>query len=77
MVEGSDGVGAAADTGDDRVGQAPLLLKNLLLDFSGDDGLEIADDGGEGMGAHDGAQAVVGVVDAAGPLAHGLGDRVL
>ena len=30
MVEGSDGVGAAADTGDDRVGQASLLLKDLL-----------------------------------------------
>ena len=77
VVEGPDGVGAAAHAGHHRVGQLALLLPELLPDLPGDDGLEVPDDGGERMGTHDRAQAVVGVADAARPLPHSLGDSVL
>ena len=32
-----------------------FFLKDLLFDLFGDDGLEVTDDGREGMGAHAGA----------------------
>ena len=77
MVEGAHGVGAATHAGQHRVGQPALGLHELGLDFAGDDGLEIPDDGGKGMRPHDRPQHVVGVVDPAGPLPHGFADRVL
>ena len=77
VVEGPDGVGTSAHTGDDGIGELPLLFQKLLLDFPGDDRLKITHYGGEGVGPHHGAQAVVGIADASGPLPHGLGDRIL
>ena len=62
VVKAADGVGAAAHAGDHRVGELPLLLEDLLLDLFGDDGLEIPDNGGERVGAHDRAQAVMGII---------------
>ena len=76
VVEGADGVGAAAHAGDDGIGELSLLFHQLFLDLFGDDRLEVPDDGGERMGAHDGAQAVVGVGDAVGPLPEGGGAGV-
>ena len=77
VVEGADGVGAAAHTGDDGIGQSALFFQDLLLDLLGDDSLEVPHHLGEGMGTHGGADAVVGVMDAAGPLDHGLVDGIL
>ena len=77
MVEGADGVGAAAHAGQHRVGEPALLLQQLCLDLPGDDRLEVPHYGGEGVGAHDRAQAVVGVLDPAGPLPEGGGAGVL
>ena len=77
IVETADGVGAAAHAGNDSVRQAAFLFQHLLLDFFGDDGLEVAHDGGERVRPHHRAKAVVGIADAAGPLAHGFGHGVL
>ena len=77
VVEGADGVGAAAHTGQHRVGELPLLLQQLRPDLPGDDRLEVPHHGGEGVGPHDGAQTVVGVVDPPGPLSEGGGAGVL
>ena len=76
MVEGSDGVASAADAGEHGVGQAAFLLLQLLFYFAADDGLEIAHHGGEGVRAHDRPQAIMRVVDAAGPFAERFVDGV-
>ena len=77
VVEGAHRVGAAAHAGDHGVGQLALGGQDLRTRLLRDDRLEVADDGGEGVRAHRGADQVVGVVDAGGPLAEGLGDCVL
>ena len=77
MIEGTDCVAAAAHAGDDGIRKSAFLLQNIRLNFLGDDGLEVTDYGREGVGTHTGAEAVVRVLDAHGPCAHGLRDRVL
>ena len=77
MIEAADGVGAAAHTGNNGVGQTPFFCEHLFLDLLGDDGLEITDNRWERMGPHYRAKAVVRVIDAGGPFAHGLGNSVL
>ena len=77
VIEGPDGVGTAAHAGQHRVGQSALPLQHLGLDLLRDHRLKVPHDGGEGVGTHDGAQAVVGVRHPAGPLPHGLAHRVL
>ena len=77
MVERADSVGATAHAGDHRVGELAFFLQHLLFDLLGDHRLKITDHGGEGVGTHDGADAVVGVMDPAGPFDHGLIHRVL
>ena len=75
-IEHAGRVAAAADAGDDRIGQAAELLARLLDRFAADDRLEIADDHRERMRADDGAEDVVRRFDARHPVAHGLVDRV-
>ena len=77
MIKAADGVGAAADAGDHRVGQSALFFEHLRLDLIGDHRLKIADDGRKRMRSHDGAEAIVGVADAVRPLAHRFGHSVL
>src|SRR5277367_4318479 len=45
LVEGSDGVGAAADTGDDRGWQPAFLLLNLLAGLFADHTMKVAHHG--------------------------------
>jgi len=77
IVERPDGVAASADAGDEHVRDPALLLDGLLPDLLAYHGLEVPDDRRERVRAHDGSQAVVGVVYARGPLAHALRHRVL
>ena len=77
VVEGADGVRSAADARDDGIREVPLLLEHLLLDLLRDHRLEVTHDRRERVRPHDGAEAVVGVLDTARPLTHRLGNRVL
>ena len=77
VVEAADGVGTAAHAGHHRIGKTALFFQHLLFNFPGNHRLEIPDNGGEGMRSHDGAKAVVGVVNAGSPFPHGFGNRVL
>ncbi len=76
-VEQADGVGAAADAGDQRVGQAAFLLHDLLAHFVADHRLEVADHGRVGVRAGGGADQVEGVVDVRHPVAQRLVHGVL
>ena len=75
-VEHADGVTAAADAGDDRVGQFPDVLVQLLLGLVADDGLEGAHDGGERVRADGRADDVVSRGEVDDPGAEGLVDGV-
>jgi hypothetical protein len=55
----------------------PKWRRALGLALVADDGLEVADDHGEGVGADDRADDVVGVFDRAHPVAHRLVGGVL
>ena len=61
MIERSDRVGPTSDAGEHCIRKPAFLLQNLRSGFSGDDGLEVPDDGRERMGPHDRSQAVMGV----------------
>ncbi len=76
-VEQADGVGAATDAGDQRVGQAAFLLHDLLAYFVADHRLEVAHHGRVGVRAGGGADQVEGVVNVGHPVAQGLVHRVL
>ena len=76
MIEAADGIGAAAHTGENGIRKPAFLLQNLGTDLFRDHRLEVPDDGGEGVGSHDGAQTIVGIFDAAGPFPHGFGNGV-
>mmetsp|Transcript_16910 Transcript_16910/g.33079 ORF Transcript_16910/g.33079 Transcript_16910/m.33079 type:complete len:488 (-) Transcript_16910:324-1787(-) len=76
-VEHADGVGSAADARDDRVGQPANLLEHLRTRLLADDGLEVAHDGGEGVGPDGRSDEVVRGGDVGHPVAHRLVDRVL
>jgi hypothetical protein len=49
-VEEAHGVGAAADAGDEGVGEASGFARGSGRALRADDALEVADDHGEGMG---------------------------
>ena len=55
VIESADGVGTAAHAGEHSIRKASFFFHDLLFDLFGDDGLEVTDDGREGMGAHAGA----------------------
>ena len=57
-VEQADRVGAAADTGEETVGEPAFEALHLLAGFIADDALEIADHRRIGMRAGGGADAV-------------------
>ena len=69
-------VGAAADAGDDFVGEPAELVEALLPGFAADDRLKIADHHGKRMRADDRTDDVVRVLDRSHPVAHGFVDGV-
>ena len=71
-IEHARRVAAAADAGHDHVGQAAELLQALGPRLAADDRLEIADDPRKGMRPHHRAEAIVGRLDRAHPVAEGL-----
>ena len=75
-IENADGVAAAADAGDDRVGKPSGQPLNLLSRLPADDGLELADHQRIRMRTKRRAEQVVGIADMRDPVAHGLVDRV-
>ena len=75
-IEHAGRVAAAADAGDDDIGQPADLLEALLSRLAADDRLEIADHDRKRMRPDDAADDVVGVFDAGHPVAHGLVDGV-
>ena len=75
--EDADRIRPAADAGDDRVGQAALDLEDLLARFLADHALKFADHQREGVRPGGGAEDIVGVGEAGGPVAQCLVDRVL
>ncbi len=75
-VEQADGVGPAADAGHGGVWQVTDALLELLAGLVADDGLELPDHPGEGVGADHRADEVVGVVDGAGEVLEGGVDGV-
>ena len=70
-------VGAAADAGDQRIGQPAFGLLHLLAGLVADDRLEIAHHRRIGMRAGDRADHVKGVLDMRDPVAQRLVHRVL
>ena len=76
-VEDADGVAAAADAGDDRVGQPAGLLQDLRARLAADHRLELAHHQRIRMRAEHRAEQVVGVADVGDPVAHRLVDGVL
>ncbi len=77
LEEEADRVAAAADAGDELVGQPALPGQDLRLGLPADDLLKIAHHHGIGMRAIGGAEDVVGRPDIRHPVAHGFVDRVL
>ncbi len=76
-MEQADGVGAAADTGEQRIRQPAFKLHHLLAGFLADHALEIAHHGRIGMRPGGGADAVKSVVDIGDPVAQSLVHGVL
>src|SRR5579871_523711 len=76
-VEHADGVAAAADTSEHRIGQPILSLKNLAQSLLANDAVEVADHDGIRMRSERGTQQVVGGRDVRNPIAHGFTDGVL
>ena len=77
LVKRANGVGAAADAGDDDIWVVADLLGELASGLDGDDAVEIANHGGIGMGAERRAKDVERGADVGDPVAHGLVDGVL
>ena len=71
-VENAHGVGTAADTGNDGIGQLAKLLQTLLAGFGADHRLKITHQHGVRMGAGNGADNVIGVIHIRHPVAHGF-----
>ena len=76
-VEQADGVAAAADRGDQQIGQATGAGLHLRLGLGADHALEIAHQFRIGMRTGGGADNVKGVVDIGDPVAQRLVHRVL
>src|SRR5262245_47598980 len=78
-MEQAHRVRAAADAGDERVGQPPFPLQHLLACLAPDHRLEVAHHGGIGMRARHRADDVEGVVHVGDPVAkrvvHGVLQR--
>ena len=72
-----DGVGAAANGGDEQIGQPPFLFENLRPGFNTDDALEIAHQFGIGVRACRRADDVESVVDVGHPVPERLVHRIL
>ena len=77
IAEEADGVGAAANTGDNGIGQTPELLEDLGARLAPDHPLELADHQWEGVGTCSRAQEIMRVFEARRPVAQRLVDRVL
>jgi hypothetical protein len=73
-VEQTDGVGAAADAGDDGVGQGAGLVEHLGPRLDADDALELADEPRVRGRADDAAEHVEGAGGVGDPVAQGLVD---
>ena len=73
----SDGIGAAADAGDQRIRQPAFGLLHLGAGLDADDRLEVAHHHRIGMRARDGADAVKRIVHVGDPVAQRLVHRVL
>ena len=76
-VEQADGVRAAADRRDQRVGQPALGLHDLLAHLVADHRLEVAHQRRIGMRAGGGADQVIGGLDVGDPVAERLVHGVL
>ncbi len=76
-VEEADGVGAAADAGDEEVWEALFAFEDLAAGLVADHPLEVTDHDGVGVGAIGGAEDVVSGADMGDPVAHGLVDGFL
>ena len=77
MIEHSDRIGPAPDTGKHFLRKFSFRTKDLLSRLLRDDRLKIPDDRRERMRPHDTAQAVVRITAAIGPLTHRLVDSIL
>jgi hypothetical protein len=75
-VKHAGGVAAAADAGDDRVGQSAHLLQALQARFPPHHGLKVAHHHREGVRPDHAADDVVGVFHGRHPVAHRLVDGV-
>lgn len=75
--EDGHGVGAAAHTRGDRVGEPAHAFQDLLARLLADDEVQVAHQLGEGVGTGHGAEQVVGAVDVGDPVAKRLVDGVL
>ncbi|MFM1944508.1 MAG: hypothetical protein RI897_3490 [Verrucomicrobiota bacterium] len=76
-VEEADGIGAAADAGDEEVGEAVFFFEDLGAGFVTDDALEVTDHNGVGVGAVGGTEDIVGMAYVGDPIAHGFVDSFL
>jgi hypothetical protein len=76
-MEEADRVAAAADAGDEQIGQALLALQDLAAGLDADHAVEIAHHHREGMRAERGAEDVVRGAHVRDPVAHGLVDGLL
>ena len=76
VVEDSDGVTSAPNTGDYRAGEFVFSCEDLLSGFPPDDALKVADHGRVRVGSHGGAEQVVGVLYVGYPVPEGLVDCV-
>ena len=74
--EEADGVGTAADTGDQRVGVPTLRFFHLPNHLPADDALKLPYQPGVGVGPDDGPEAVKRRSHVRDPVPHGLVDRV-
>src|SRR6202140_2107598 len=74
-VKQADRIGAAADAGDDRIGQRTAVLEQLATGLASDDRLQLANDVGVGMTADRRTQQVIGTGRIGDPVTQRLVDR--
>src|SRR5438094_10250579 len=68
LVEDSDGVTSAPNTGDYRAGEFVFSCEDLLSGFPPGDALKVADHGRGRVGCHGRAAQVVGVLEVGYPV---------
>jgi len=76
-MEKADGIGAAANTSDEEVGQAASFFEDLRRASSPITRLEVADDEGIGVATIDSAENVMGGANVGDPVTHGFVDGFL